>query len=77
MDSAVCTIGSANMDVRSFDLNYEINAVIYDAQKAAELEADFLADLEQCTEFDLAAYRDRGRVSRFVDSVYRLGSPLM
>lgn len=77
MDSQICTIGSANMDVRSFDLNYEINAVIYDAAKAAELEADFLADLADCTEFDLAEYRSRGVFTRFVDSVYRLASPLL
>ena len=77
MDSTVCTIGSCNMDVRSYSINYEINSVIYDEEKAKELEADFMRDLEECTEFDLDEYNSRSKWSRFVDSVFRLGSPLM
>jgi cardiolipin synthase len=77
MDSMVCTIGSCNMDIRSYSTNYEINSVIYDPEKAKELEADFLRDLEDCTEFDLEEYNSRSKWSRFVDSAYRLASPLM
>ena len=77
MDSKVCTIGSCNMDIRSYSQNYEINAVIYDEEKARELESTFLADLEDCTPFDLEEYRARSTWSRFVDSVSRLPAPLM
>ena len=77
MDSMVCSIGSCNMDVRSYSVNYEINSVLYDEEKAKELEADFMRDLEDCTEFDLAEYRSRSKWSRFGDSVFRLLSPLM
>jgi cardiolipin synthase len=65
------------MDVRSYSINYEVNSVFYDEEKAKELEADFMRDLEECTEFDLEEYNSRSKWSRFVDSVYRLGSPLM
>lgn len=77
IDSAVCSIGTANMDIRSFLINYEMNAVIYDAGKAEELEAAFHRDLEGCIEFDLAEYRSRPVWKRFRDSVARLFSPLL
>src|SRR4029450_9502758 len=40
VDSILCSIGSANMDIRSFSINYETNLVIYDETLTRELEAD-------------------------------------
>ena len=77
IDSAVCSIGSANIDIRSFSINYEINAVMYSARLAGELEEAFDRDLSYCTEFDLGAYQERGAMIRFRDSVARLLSPLL
>ena len=77
IDSEVCSDRSANIDIRSFSINYEINAVIYSRRLARELEADFERDLEGCTEFDPAEYQKRKRRSRFRDSVARLLSPLL
>ncbi len=51
-DGLVCSIGSANMDIRSFNIDYEINAILYDSKLAEEIERTFLADLEQCVPFD-------------------------
>ena len=45
IDSEICSIGSANLDIRSFSINYEINAVLYSDPLALELEADFARDL--------------------------------
>ena len=77
IDSEICSIGSANIDIRSFSINYELNAVFYSDRIAKELENDFDADLEYCSEFDPAAYRKRGTVIRFRDSVARVLSPLL
>lgn len=77
VDSAICSIGSANMDIRSFAINYETNLVIYDAGVAQELEADFKRDLEKCVPFSFADYKARPVLSRFVDSTMRLCSPLI
>ncbi len=33
IDSTVCSIGTANMDIRSFNINYEMNAILYDEEK--------------------------------------------
>jgi len=77
IDSEVCSIGSANIDIRSFSINYELNAVFYSARLAGRLERDFERDLAHCTEFDVAEYRRRNVVSRFRDSLARLVSPLL
>lgn len=55
VDGEVCSIGSANLDIRSFSINYELNAVLYDAGLAQELEAAFDRDLA-----DLPPVRGRG-----------------
>ena len=77
IDTAICTIGSANMDIRSFSINYEVNAVIYDEEKACELEQDFLNDLQYCTEWTLEAYKNQNVLLRLRDSICRLASPLL
>jgi hypothetical protein len=51
--------------------------VIYDEGVTRELEADFVADLEHCVPFSGAAYRAQKTSSRLMDSVMRLGSPLI
>ena len=77
VDSAVCSIGSANMDIRSFSINYETNLVIYDPDVTRELEQDFAADMEHCVEFSADEYEARNSASRFIDSTARLCSPLL
>jgi cardiolipin synthase A/B len=77
IDSEICSIGSANIDIRSFSINYELNAVFYSRQLARELESDFERDLDYCSEFDPEVYRKRGISIRFRDSVARLLSPLL
>jgi cardiolipin synthase A/B len=77
IDSEICSIGSANIDIRSFSINYELNAVFYSRRIARELESDFERDLDYCSEFDPEVYRNRGIAIRFRDSVARLLSPLL
>ena len=77
IDSEICSIGSANIDIRSFSINYELNAVIYNEKLARELDADFERDLAYCSEFRIEDYRKRGSLIRFRDSVARLLSPLL
>jgi cardiolipin synthase A/B len=77
IDSEICSIGSTNIDIRSFSINYELNAVLYCGQLAQLLEQDFQRDLADCSEFDAAAYENRNVAVRFRDSVARLCSPLL
>ncbi len=59
-DAVLSLVGSANLDMRSFDLNYEIMAAIYDAQLGRQLEEQFLEDLNHCTE---VRYSDVDRIT--------------
>lgn len=77
IDSAVCSVGTANMDIRSFSINYEANAVIYDQEIAKQLEGDFMNDMEHCTKFDLEEYENRSILVKLRDSLSRLASPLL
>src|SRR3954469_25502716 len=77
IDSEICSIGSANVDIRSFSINYEINAVLYSQQLARELEEAFERDLADCTKFDPVEYSRKNPAARFRDSVARLFSPLL
>jgi cardiolipin synthase len=77
VDSDTCSIGSANMDIRSFSINYETNLVVYDEALTRELEADFEADLVHCVTFSVEEYESRRRSARFIDSTLRLCSPLL
>jgi hypothetical protein len=54
-----CSVGSANIEIRSFSINDELSAVLYNERLAEELENDFKGDLAFCTELDPAAYRNR------------------
>jgi len=47
VDGKIATLGTANMDIRSFELNYEINAMIYDEEIAEQLERIFFDDLKK------------------------------
>jgi cardiolipin synthase len=77
VDGAICSIGSANIDIRSFGINYELNTVLYNERLAKQLERDFERDLTHCTAFDAAEYHKRNAAVRFRDSVARLFSPLL
>jgi len=77
IDSQVSSAGTANMDMRSFELNFEVNAFIYDAETAKELQRQFLEDLEDCTEITKEDYDNRSQLTRVKESLSRLLSPLL
>jgi cardiolipin synthase A/B len=77
VDSRICSIGSANIDIRSFSINYETNLVVYDKGVTQQLEKDFVNDMEHCVLFSAAEYDAQRTSSRLFDSVMRLGSPLI
>jgi cardiolipin synthase len=77
VDSKVLCYGTANMDIRSFMLNFEVNAVIYDDKKALEMEEIFREDLKVCKHITKDVYTARGLVIRLKEQVCRLLSPLL
>jgi cardiolipin synthase len=77
IDGSLCSIGTANLDLRSLQVNYELNTVLYDPALACSLEQDFLRDLEHCVEFKVDEYKAEPIYRRFRDSTARLLSPLL
>lgn len=77
VDGKVASVGTANVDIRSFKLNFEINALLFDSQKAEELERIFKEDLKHCRSLTLAAYKERPLSLRFKESCARLLSPIL
>lgn len=77
VDGLVSSYGTANMDMRSFYLNFEVNAMLYSSEITKKLESIFLKDLGKCTEITPYDYSRRKLWIRVKEQVSRLLSPLM
>lgn len=77
VDGTVALAGSANMDLRSFRLNFEVHAVIRDDKTARDMESLFYEDLAVSTKLDAAAFRARPWYLHVLEGAARLASPLM
>ncbi len=76
-DDFVSSVGSANLDFRSFYYNFEVTAVVYDKTVAAGLKSAFLGDLKECRQLTLSEYNSRSFFRRVAESITRLFSPLL
>lgn len=77
-DDALCTVGSTNIDFRSFENNFESNAFIYDVQMARRLKEVFLQDVRESVL--LEDVKDLGHqtfIQHLWESLVRLVSPLL
>lgn len=77
IDDEVSTVGTANIDVRSFKLNFEVNAFIYDREKSHELAELFEQDLLLSRELTLDIYNNRSLTIRLKESIANLISPIL
>ena len=77
VDGRVSCYGTANMDIRSFELNFEVNATIYDEEVNRELEEIFRNDLYHCREITPEVYEKRSLLIRVKEQGSRLLSPLL
>jgi cardiolipin synthetase len=76
-DGKVACVGTANMDIRSFELNFEVNAMIYDEEVTTELEDNFMRDIYDSEEYTFDMYKNRSLLQRIKEQVSRLLSPLL
>lgn len=77
VDDEICSVGTANIDVRSFRLNFEVNAFIYDEKISRALVNHFYDDADLSTELTFDAYLKRSMIIRFKESISRLLSPIL
>jgi len=76
IDTSFASVGSANMDIRSFEDNFEIAAIVYDEQITRQLEESFLNDLSRSLFITADEWELRSRKNNLKESVARLFSPL-
>ena len=77
IDDFMASTGSANMDLRSFKLNFEVNAFIYDENIIDEIKKDFMYDMENSEELERDKFENRNTVMKIKESISRLFSPLL
>lgn len=76
-DDSVASIGTANMDIRSFELNFEVNAFIYSEEKAREQRMIFEKDIENSREITKEIYESRSTYIKIKESISRLLSAVL
>jgi len=76
VDGVFSSVGSVNVDVRSFDLDFEVTALIYDEDFASELEDTFIEDLRNSKELLPDLWEGRSETEKYRESLARIMGPL-
>lgn len=77
VDEEISSVGTANIDVRSFRLNFEVNAFLYDEGFSQRLTDIFKEDIKVSQLLTLEEYQQRPKFIRFKESISRLLSPIL
>ena len=77
IDGGIVSVGSANIDVRSFRLDFEVNALLYDEKMAAKVRQAFYQDSLKSKRVTKELYNQRSVVIKFKEGLARLISPLL
>lgn len=76
-DDLLCTVGSTNMDFRSFEHNFEVNAFMYNRALAQKLKTIFLNDQKDAVLVQKKDWSRRSRLQKVQESLVRLFAPLL
>jgi len=76
-DGVFSSVGTANLDFRSLETNFEVNAMIYDEETAQTLCRHFLEDQEESKEVILEEWINRPRIDKIKESFSRILSPML
>lgn len=76
VDGVFSSVGSVNVDMRSFDLNFEVTALIYDEEFASILEDLFMEDLRKSKELLYDLWEGRSKTEKYKESLARIFGPL-
>ncbi|RIV70591.1 cardiolipin synthase [Flagellimonas aequoris] len=77
VDDDLVSIGSGNFDIRSFELNYEANILIYDQEITAELKEEFFAVCKKADIMTLERFRNRPFWRKFLEGLFKFLKPLL
>jgi len=76
-DGELAIVGTANMDHRSFELNFEVNSMIYDKEIAQQLRQAFLDDIKDADLINPERWKKRTLFKQLPEKLCRLFSPLL
>ena len=76
-DDEVASVGSVNMDFRSFEHNFEANAFFYDRPTVLRMKNIFLADQKDCLLLSSKVWGKRSQMNKATESIVRLFAPLL
>ena len=77
VDGILASVGTANMDYRSFSLNFEVNALIYDEKTSETLTNTFIRNLQNSTLITLETWHKWKKINVLRSSIARIFSPLL
>lgn len=77
VDGIVSSVGTANMDIRSFEQNFEVSLILYDRETTKKLAGDFLKDLQSSSEVAIQRWKFRSKREKAYESVARLFAPVL
>ncbi|PRX42902.1 cardiolipin synthase [Salegentibacter salegens] len=77
VDGVLTSIGSCNLDNRSFDINFEINAFLYDKEVAEEMTEVYKNDLKETTKLTIEEWMQRPALEKIREALARLWAPLL
>ncbi|NCE71734.1 cardiolipin synthase [Odoribacter sp. Z80] len=77
VDGIVASVGTANMDLRSFEQNFEVSLIIYDREVVKRLAADFIEDLKVSSEGTIQRWKFRPKRNKVRESIARLFAPVL
>ena len=77
VDDEFVTTGSTNFDFRSFEHNFEFNALVYSKDFNSKMKAIFEADMQQSTRISMGKWKQRPLIQKALESIVRLISPIL
>lgn len=77
VDDIFATVGTCNLDNRSVNINFEINALIYDFENSMILKSHFINDLNDCEIIDVKTWQESPKRQKMKESLSRLLAPLL
>ncbi|WP_291967820.1 cardiolipin synthase [Maribacter sp.] len=77
IDGEIVSVGSGNFDYRSFEHNFETNAILYDKEKASHIERLFTRHCTDDVKVDLEKFKKRSPFSKFLEGLAKFFSPLL
>lgn len=77
VDGIFSSVGTANLDFRSLETNFEVNAMIYDEETSGILASQFLDDQDKSDQVILSEWVKRPRINKVKESFARILSPML